>query len=54
MIYTTNDFNWLKNIVKNNQKLLKICNTKKKLFFSWVCIKWLIIALKYGIRLKFL
>ena len=33
MIYTTNDFNWLKNIVKNNQKLLKICNTKKKIIF---------------------
>ena len=54
MIYTTNDFNCLKNIVKNDQKLLKICNTKNFLFFSCACIKWLIIALKYGIKLKFL
>ena len=54
----TNDFvnnlsNWLKNIVKNNQKLFKIYAIKICVCVC-VCIKWLILALKQGIRLEFL
>ena len=33
IIYITGDFNWLKNIVKNNQKLLSILCHQKTLFF---------------------
>ena len=35
------DFNWLKNIVKNNQKLLNILHHQKNLFFVCVCIQWM-------------
>ena len=51
--YTTNDFNRLKNTVKNNQKLMKFCITKFFYFFC-VCIKWLILAPKHGLKLTFL
>ena len=41
-----------KTYMKNSEKLLSILGHKKKLFFSCVCIKWLILALKHGIKLK--
>ena len=42
-----------KTSVKNSQKLLNVLKKKKKLLFC-VCIKWLILALKHGLKLKFL
>ena len=47
------DFNWLRNILKNNLKLLRISRHKKFLFFC-VCIKWVKSAKKHikNVKLK--
>ena len=39
IIYVTGDFNWLKNIVKNSQKLLNILRQKKNYYFFCISIK---------------
>ena len=65
MIYTSGDFNWLKNCEKQS-KIIKyftpskfcvcvcVCVCVCMCVCVCVCIKWLISVLKHGIMLEFL
>ena len=49
IIDVTDGFNWLKNIIKNNQKLLNILCHQKILFFC-VCMYKLVSHLLYSLQ----
>ena len=52
IIYITSDFNWLKNIVKKQPKLLSILRNQKKNFFFLCMYKMLTFSIKIKTWIK--